>query len=49
MPQKWIADKTGLKSAANVSQQVRRYDLLPARKLSPQERDWREQFLKFVD
>lgn len=44
MPQKWIADQTGLKSAANVSQQVRRYSGLTERKLSAEEREWRSIF-----
>jgi len=48
-PQSWIAEQTGLKSAANVSQQVRRYDRLPGTQLSAEERRWRRVVLKFVD
>jgi REP element-mobilizing transposase RayT len=44
MPQTWIADRTGLKTAANVSQQVRRYSGLADRKLSAEERVWRSFF-----
>ena len=49
MPQRWIAERTGLSTSANVSQQVRRYDQVPAGKLPAKERKWKEMFLRFVD
>lgn len=39
--QSWIAEQTGLSSATNVSQQVRRFNKMPASKLSKAERKWK--------
>lgn len=40
MPQSWIAEATGITSAANVSQQVHRFERLPADELTPLEQAW---------
>ena len=48
VPQSWIAEQTGLRTAPNVSQQVRRYDRLSKSELSTEEKRWRS-YLKIVD
>jgi len=39
--QDWIAERLGMKSRQNVSQQVRRFDKIPNRNLSKALRDWK--------
>ena len=39
--QKWIAERLGMKSAANVSQQVRRFDGLNDRELPKEIKRWK--------
>ena len=50
MSQRWIADRTGLSTPANVSQQTRRYDrLILGRELPADHLNWVAQILKIVD
>jgi REP element-mobilizing transposase RayT len=46
--QEWIAERLGMKSRQNVSQQVRRFDKLPLRSLSKELKEWKRK-LKIVD
>ncbi len=47
MSQGWIAEILGMKSAANVSQQVRRFEKVPEKGLTKKVREWRKS--RFVD
>ena len=40
--QRWIAEKLNLKSAANASQQIRRFTLEPEQNLSKRIREWKK-------
>ncbi len=44
VPQAWIAEHLGMKTPANVSQQVRCYDQIPTADLSATEKQWRSFF-----
>ncbi len=45
-PQAWIAERLGLRSAANVSQQRRKFDTAPDVDLAPDLRRWRRSWRK---
>ncbi len=45
-PQAWIAERLGLRSAANVSQQRRKFDTAPDVDLVPDLRRWRRSWRK---
>lgn len=49
VPQAWIAEKLNFKSAANASQQIRRFASLPVRHQPKLVREWIAQELKNVD
>ena len=44
MPQKWIADRLGLRSGANVSQRVRNFDRKSMKELDPLIRKWKREY-----
>ena len=48
MKQSWIAEQTNLRTAANVSQRVRRFDAVTEQKLTRQIRKWKREMSKFV-
>jgi len=48
VPQSWVAERLAMKSPANVSQQVRRFDRLSNSNLQPQLRRWKKEVLQFV-
>jgi hypothetical protein len=41
VPQEWIAERLNLKSAANASQQIRRFHLVPDKDLPREVRAWK--------
>jgi hypothetical protein len=42
VPHAWIAEKLNLKSAANASQQIRRFHLVPTRRLPREVKSWKQ-------
>ena len=46
--QSWIAEQTNLRTAANVSQRVRRFDEVPQQNLTRPVRKWKKEMSKFV-
>lgn len=48
MSQSWIAEQTGLRTAANVSQRVRRFEEIPERELAKEVRNWKRKMSEFV-